>query len=183
MNIIKKIMLLTSIVLFAANAIAQTNHYTVTKTFNENGYTYQADVRGNIVVLYNKANQFTGDLKWGFKDGTRPGQDFWSDGIDITTDNRTTTRNQISTIIRNALSTAERQRIGNNELDVTLRINPETGTVFEVEFQMRSNNPFKTIPVSVFRTIELNLKSQLRIPATAKGKRLNYIFRSLDITI
>jgi hypothetical protein len=134
-------------------------------------------------VLYNKANQFTGPGTQRFRDGTKVGQDFWEDDVDITTDNRTTTNNQIATIIRNALSTVERQRIGNNELDVTLRINPETGTVFEVEFQMHSNNPFKTLPVSVFRTIELNLKSQLRINATAKGKRLNYIFRGLDIGI
>lgn len=36
---------------------AQTNYYAVTKTFNENGYTYQCDVAASkTVTLYNKSN-------------------------------------------------------------------------------------------------------------------------------
>ena len=38
---------------------AQTNYYAVTKTFNENGYTYQCDVAASkTVTLYNKSNKF-----------------------------------------------------------------------------------------------------------------------------
>ena len=39
---------------------AQTNYYTTTKTFNENGYTYQCDVAASrFVSLYNKNNKWT----------------------------------------------------------------------------------------------------------------------------
>jgi glucan phosphorylase len=38
---------------------AQTKYYNTTKTFYESGYTYQADVEGKHVRLYNKANKWT----------------------------------------------------------------------------------------------------------------------------
>ena len=39
---------------------AQTNYYLEDKTFNEDGYTYQADVIGIMVQLYNQDNQWVG---------------------------------------------------------------------------------------------------------------------------
>jgi hypothetical protein len=176
-------MSLISVLLFVTNTTAQTNHYTTTKTFNENGYSYQADVNIAFITLYNKANRLTGDLTWAFKDGSAVDKGFWADGVNTFTNDLDATDNQISAIVRNALSSAERQRIGNNVLGVKLRINPETGVISEVEFGFRERNPFNTIPVSVFRTIEVNLKNQLRFTATAKGKRLNYIFYGMDARV
>ena len=47
---------------------AQNYYYDVTKTFYENGYTYQCDVqRSKRVLLYNKENELT-YTKWVFKD-------------------------------------------------------------------------------------------------------------------
>jgi len=57
-----KIKLLLSIgLLFCINqTAAQTYYYNTTKTFIENGYTYQCDKASyGIVTLYNKANQYT----------------------------------------------------------------------------------------------------------------------------
>ena len=43
---------------------AQTNYYAVTKTFNENGYTYQCDVAASkTVTLYNKSTNYSLLLK------------------------------------------------------------------------------------------------------------------------
>jgi hypothetical protein len=182
MNAIKKIILSISILLLTVNAVAQTNQYPATGTIQGNGFTYQADVMGGIVILYNRTNQLTGDLKWGLKDGSIIYDDFWA-GDDIFTNNDDVIRNQMTTIVSNALSTAERQRVGRNELDLTLRINPETGVISEVEFRFDTDNPFATIPVSVYRTIEVNLKNQLRFTVTEKGRRLNYIFYSIDVRL
>lgn len=39
---------------------AQTNYYTTTKTFNQDSYIYQCDVRtSGFVTLYNKSNKLT----------------------------------------------------------------------------------------------------------------------------
>ena len=37
----------------------EVNHYEKTRTFVEDGYTYQCDVRYGSVTLYNKANRWT----------------------------------------------------------------------------------------------------------------------------
>ena len=55
------IITLISILFCMIHAFAQTNYYTTTKTFNEQGYTYQCDVldKAKFVRLYNKKNKFT----------------------------------------------------------------------------------------------------------------------------
>ena len=175
-------MSLIGILLFATNATAQTNQFPTTRTIQGNGFTYQVVVAGGIVRLYNSTNQFTRDLQWGFRDGSVVPREFWF-GEDIFTNNRDAVRNQMTTIVRNALSAAERQRVGNNRLGVTLRINSDTGEIFEVEFRFDTDNPFTTIPVQVYRNIEVNLKNQLRFNPTAQGRRLNYIFHSIDVRL
>ncbi|MFV0544885.1 MAG: DUF5043 domain-containing protein, partial [Bacteroides sp.] len=48
---------------------AQTNYYTVTKTFNEDGYAYQCDVStSDYVKLYNKTSRFI-SVRQQYKDG------------------------------------------------------------------------------------------------------------------
>lgn len=54
------ILTLISMLFCIAHAIAQTNYYTSTKTFNENGFTYQCDVESSGTIrLYNKTNKWT----------------------------------------------------------------------------------------------------------------------------
>ena len=141
-------MSLIGILLFATNATAQTNQFPTTRTIQGNGFTYQAIVAGGIVRLYNSNNQLTGDLQWGFRDGSVVPREFWLGGSTVA-NNPDVIASQITTIVRNALSVAERQRVGNNRLGVTLRINSDTGVIFEFD----TDNPFNTIPVQVLRII------------------------------
>ena len=178
-------MSLIGILLFANNATAQTNQFPTTRTIQGNGFTYQADVVGGIVVLYNRTNQFSGRPgSQRLRDGSPIPREFWFSGQSTVANNPDTVKNQITTIVRNALSAAERQRVGNNRLDVTLRINPDTGIISEVEFRFDTDSPFTTIPVQVYRNIEVNLKNQLRFTPTAKGRRLNFIlFGMIDLRL
>jgi hypothetical protein len=59
-------------------------------------------------------------------------------------------------------------------------INSTTGKIEEVLFGFSSIGAFATIPVSVYRKIETDLKSQVWFTPTATGKTLNYIFRWFD---
>ena len=60
---------------------------------------------------------------------------------------------------------------------VTMYINPDNGRVAEVKFWFLTDDPYATIPVSVYRTIETNLKNQIWFTPTAEGKKFNYVMR------
>ena len=57
----KKILTLISLLYNVLFGFSQTNYYTTTKTFNEQGYTYQCDVntKSGDIKLYNKNNKWT----------------------------------------------------------------------------------------------------------------------------
>ncbi|MDR0332026.1 MAG: DUF5043 domain-containing protein [Dysgonamonadaceae bacterium] len=185
MNTIK-ILSIIGILLFATSAIAQTNLYSIelgTKTILQgNGFTYQARNSG-MIILYNTANQFSFPGSQGLKNGSAIPETFWSDGVYSFSNNSDVIENQITTIVRNALSAAERQRIGNHKLKVISRINPDTGVISEVEFRFMLDSPFNTIPLSVYRTIEVNLKNQVKFTPTAKGRQLNFILYAIDVKL
>lgn len=170
------IILLTSI-LFCTALAAQTKYYNETKTFHENGYTYQCDVRGSgIVTLYNKNNQ------WTYTDqiDTNTGEYYVpSDGkwVPLTTDDVWTGAKRES-IVNNAFSASEKQRIKGRKLTINMYIHSQTGKVVEINFEFHATNPFATIPVSVYRKIETELKNQVWYTPTTEGKKLNYICRS-----
>ena len=55
----KKIFILISLLYNVSLALAQTNYYTTTKTFNEQGFIYQCDVReSGMVTLYKKGDKW-----------------------------------------------------------------------------------------------------------------------------
>ncbi len=162
--------------LFCASYLsAQTNYYSTTKIFNENGYSYRCDVnRGKGVTLYNKENLLT-HTKWLFKDtGKEPPMPY--DINDVEDD--TWTKRKCYSIINNAFSATEKERTKGRILDITIFIDPETGKVTEVEFYFLTVSPFATIPVSVYRKIELELKKNIWFVPTAEGKRMNFLIRS-----
>ena len=158
---------------FCATIMAQTNYYTATKTFNEDGYTYQCDVPSyKLVTLYNKDSHYT-YMRQIYKD---TGEPFCMPdaGIDLTEgDNWTRTKRY--TIVRDAFSAAEKQRVKGRELTITMVINSSTGKVDEVYFQFVTFDPYATIPVSVFRQIEVEIKKNIWYTPTSEGKKLNYI--------
>ena len=55
----KQIMILITFLIYTISMMSQTNYYAVTKTFHEQGYTYQCDVVSRSVTLYNKNNKWT----------------------------------------------------------------------------------------------------------------------------
>ena len=68
----KAVILFASMLFCMVSVLAQTNYYTETKTFYENGYTYQCDVeKSGFVTLYNKASKWV-YKKMIYKDIGRP---------------------------------------------------------------------------------------------------------------
>lgn len=161
--------------LFCTTIMAQTNYYTETKTFYEEGYTYQCDVPPyKRVTLYNKENKFTYE-KQIYKDNGEPF--IMPDAGVILTERDNWTRTKRYAIVKEAFTTAEKQRVKGYELTTIIIINSNTGKVDEVYFEFVNFRPYATIPVSVFRKIELELKKNVWFTPTTEGKKLNYIFR------
>lgn len=162
-------------ILFCIPIMAQTNYYTSTKTFNESGYVYQCDVSASkLVTLYNKSNRWTYEKQI----YTSTGKPFAMPDscIDLTED-ETWTRSKRYSIVQNAFTAAEKQRVKGSELIITMIINSNTGKVDEVYFEFTNFDPYATIPVSVFRKIEMELKKNIWFTPTIEGRKLNYILR------
>ena len=179
MNTIRKInIMLLGVMLFATGAVAQTFHYNTTRTFRETGFTYQANVSGGWVVLFNANNRHNIDQ-----------EQTWRDGRMITIEDTRrfpstvepcvlTIRTTVHNIVRNALSAAERQRMSDRQLMVVMQVNQTATTpqpVTEVWFSFPNNSPFATLPVSVYRRIELEIKRQVRLMPNAHGRELNFV--------
>lgn len=167
-----------------ANVSAQTYYYNddetlvKTQTFVENGYAYQSlyNFDSKIMVLYNRLNSKT-NAEQTFSDGslltegTRLGnekliaKDEW-------------TKEKCRSIVNGAFSEVEKQRLNDTGLMVCMTIDTHTGKVAEVEFAFRSAKGIVTIPISVFRKIELDLKNNVWFTLTDAGKSLNFIRKS-----
>ena len=160
--------------LLTFNLTAQTKYYTHDKTFYEDGYTYQCDVTegSQMVTLYNKnskyiyvklINRYTGKKISREEELLSPlADDSW-------------TKPKCFSIVNNAFSTQEKKRIKGNKLIVTMYIDPDNGKVADVEFMFATFNPYATIPVSVYRKIETEIKKNICFTVTDDGKRFNYI--------
>lgn len=153
---------------------AQTYYYSTNKIFYENGYTYQCEVQpSKLVRLYNKDNKLT-HTKWLYKDtGKEPPFPY---NIDDVKDD-TWTKRKCYSIVNDAFSTVEKQRTRGDELGICMYIDSSTGKVVEVDFDFLSIDPFATIPISVYRKIEVELKQNIWFIPTVEGKRMNYLVR------
>ena len=171
---IKRVCYLIMFLFVQTYAFAQTNYYKVDKTFYEDGYTYRCDVEEGTqsVLLYNVDNKFTyvdqiikstgkeisiNDYRESFED------DDW-------------TKDRCRTIVRRAFSAEERRRLQGYGFIIGIYISSETGKIIEVDFDFVTFNPFATIPVSVYRQIEIQLKENVWFVPTEFGKGLNYIY-------
>jgi hypothetical protein len=151
----------------------KTYYYDVTKTFYESGYAYQCDVSNILVTLYNKANRLT-YVDWTLKDGSRVPKEYFEGEVDFLEDDTWTKPK--CTFILNSSFMPERIKSG-SLISVTMYIDPDTGKVIEVDFKFDKNKDLGTIPVSVYRAVELKLKSEVWFTPTEAGKKLNYIMR------
>ena len=155
------------------STFAQTNYYETTKTFVENGYTYQCDVPAyKLITLYNKSNQYTYiDQKV-----NDTGEPVPIDGMQDTFEDDNWTKSKCYEIVENAFSVEQKSRMAGRGITIAMYISPTTGKVIEVNFQFTTFNPAATIPLSVYRQIELDLKNNIWFTPTDYGKTLNYIF-------
>ena len=162
------------IVLFCNNAFAQTNYYKVDKTFYENDYTYQCDVneKSQRVRLYNVENKLT------YVDQIvkSTGKPIPLDECAASFEDDNWTKDRCRTIIKNAFSSDDKRRLKGYGLYVAMYISSETGKITEVDFDFVTFNPLATIPVSVYRQIETQLKENVWFTPTEYGKGLNYIY-------
>jgi hypothetical protein len=188
-----KTILFIGILLFTTIVKAQTNYYTETKTFRENGFTYQADVdrvvdrllrsgtlrstdidmndKTGKVILSNKNNRYR-FLPLTFRDGTPVDWDTW----EVTWEGHPLSiGNNVRVIINSILSASERERMGKHRLEVTVFFNSDTGRAMETHFAFDTDNPFATLSVSVYRKIELEILRQITITPTPYGRRLSFI--------
>ena len=169
-----KTTIISFILFFCAVYTVAQNYYTATKTFKENGYIYQCDVLlGNDVYLYNKENKLT-YVKQIFKD-TKEVPGFGFDFDDVVEE--TWTRPKSLSIVNNAFTSEQKQKMKDRSVGICMYISPETGKVIEVVFRFGTRSPFTTIPVSVYRKIEVELKKQIWFTPTKDGKRLNHLMR------
>ena len=150
---------------------AQTNYYQVDNIFTENGYTYQCDVSvAKMVTLYNKANQYT-YVGQSVSGGTLPPMGYMPACIED--DNWT--KPKCYEIVESAFSAEQASRMKGRGITIAMYISPSTGKVMEVNFQFTTFNPAATIPLSVYRKIETDLKANIWFVPTEFGKKLNYI--------
>ena len=158
----------------ASVCVAQTNYYKVDKTLYENGYTYQCDVneKSQRVRLYNVENKLT------YVDQIvkSTGKPIPLDECAASFEDDNWTKDRCRTIIKSAFSSDDKKRLKGYGLYVAMYISSETGKITEVDFDFVTFNPLATIPVSVYRQIETQLKENVWFTPTEYGKGLNYIY-------
>ncbi|WP_235817246.1 DUF5043 domain-containing protein [Bacteroides congonensis] len=73
-------------------------------------------------------------------------------------------------IVNDVFSSLEKERLKGSKFTILLYIDSNLGQVSEVEFQFSSFWPCATIPLSVYRKIETELKKNIWFTPTAEGK-------------
>ena len=163
--------------LFCATfSVAQTNYYTTSKTFYENGYTYRCDLSvSGFLELYNVSNKWIGQTV-SYKS---TGETFVMPdaGIQLTTHaSWLENKKKVENIVNAAFTAAQKQTITDEELYIDMYINTETGKIDDVCFSFLNNKPYAYIPVSVYRNIELAIKENVQEVLTDEGRKLNFIY-------
>ena len=151
---------------------AQARFYdTLPRTFNEQGFTYVASDWLGAVRLHNRDNRWVGVGQIN-RDGTYRQ---FGEGPTMEDNNATQMRQLARTIVSNAFTPAERQRLRGYTLTVSMHANSQTGVIDDVVFIFERTEGFATIPVATYRRIELELKNRIRFVPTAVGRRRNFI--------
>ena len=165
-----------TMVFCATFSVAQTNYYTTSKTFYENGYTYRCDLcASRFVDLYNVNNKWIGQ----FPSYKSTGETFVVPdvGIDLFTHaSWLANEEKVENIVKAAFTAAQKQTITNQDITLTMYINTDTGKIDDVCFRFLNNEPYAYIPVSVYRNIELAIKENVQEVLTDEGRKLNFIY-------
>lgn len=121
------------------------------------------------VTLYNKSNK----LLFTTQSYKNTGETFsqTDEGIVLLQYDAWTRAERLS-IVNAAFSASEKQRVKGHELIITMCINSDTGKVDEVEFSFMNFGTYATIPISVYRKIETDLKEKVWYIPTEEGKKI-----------
>ena len=172
------IITLISILFCMIHAFAQTNYYTTTKTFNEQGYIYQCDVdtESGDINLYNKNNKWTyiKQMKKGTNTPFYVTPENYSP-LYVKDKNEAYNDSIFKVIVNNAFADYKGKMKG-FELIIIPCTDSETGKISEVLFNFPGFTPYATIPVSVYREIETKLIG-LKFTLTPLAKTLNYVYQ------
>ena len=163
--------------LFCATfSVAQTNYYTTSKTFYENGYTYRCDLNANKrLELYNVSNNWIGQ----YPSYKSTGERFVVPDAGIELRTRASwlaNEEKVKNIVNAAFTAAQKQTITDQDITLTMYINTDTGKIDDVCFRFLNNEPYAYIPVSVYRNIELAIKENVQEVLTDEGRKLNFIY-------
>ena len=156
---------------------AQTGYYSETKTFYEDGYTYQCDVEnGVLATLYNKDVKYYGKVKIDKRTGEE--YEFHFENPPHIED-ETWSKPKAFEIVNRAFSAEQKAQLQGDELLIGLYIDSQTGKIADVVFDfpaVAGMDNYHTIPVSVYRQIEVELKKNVWFTPTEEGKNLSYIY-------
>ena len=156
----------------------EVNHYEKTRTFVEDGYTYQCDVKYGYVTLYNAANQWT----YADQIDNRTGKLYTSNlGENDVFKMSDETAKAIICIVNQSFSQEEARRITDNGFMLTLFFSPVTGDLAEVCFNFSIFRDSARIPISYYRDIELQLKEQVHVKVLEGGKHLTYLMTCVTL--
>ena len=155
-------------VLLGQKFIPQTTYY------NGEDYIYQLDLikETGIISLYNKENIFVNkDLVYKTT-GEQPAIGYPEQRIE----DDTWTRPKCFSIVNEAFAGLDKSKFVGKTMSVSLYIDSTTGKIVDVEFGFPTWFPYKDVPISVYRDIELGLKKNVWFIPTEAGKKMNYIY-------
>lgn len=175
----RQIILLGVMLIYSVSMSAQASYYDTEKTFVEDGYTYQCIISYGKPIIYNERNELT-DKEMTRKDGS-----YWGTGISNEyrmaplLEDEAQQEIKYTTILNNAFASEYKNRIEDDKLFVRMAIDADLGGILEVSFSFLKNSGYATIPVSVYRQIEVELKKHIQYPVTDNGKKMNFIDRQI----
>jgi hypothetical protein len=154
-------------------------YYRKDTTYVFNGYRYRCIGTKGAITLYNAdyQNKLVETVQV-YKD---TGKYFDSDyGKNDPIINNSSMNQKVLGIINNAFTKDFVSYLKDYvNLTVTLYLNSETGKVEEVSFWFLHSSAFASLPISVYRNIEVQLINEISYTPSAIGKQLNYIFLAL----
>ena len=144
-----------------------------------NGYSYCCEGKTGLVTLYNAGYQ----NKWVKKRLVykETGKYFDSNrGKRNPIINDSSMDQRVLDIIDNGFTKEFAASLkGDEQLNIVMYLNSETGKVEEVKFWFIDIDAYASLPISTYRNIELQLIRDVSYTPSAIGKQLNYIMLSL----
>ncbi len=159
---------------------SQTNYYTESKIFEEEGYKYQCNVSSSKnVLLYDKNNRLTGQHPKYKSTGELfvypvSGVKLYQYDAQI--------ENQIRQLVYGAFRKYQQPVIADKSLYIIFYLNSETGMVDELEFEFANFGSYSQIPIYVYREIENRIKDSIHFEITEFGKTLNFVWTSREVS-